>query len=377
MQRLRLAYCIDTFDIGGTELNAVRTLERLDRDLLEVKVFHLQEGGPLFERYEKLGVEMVHTPISGFASVATALQGVRIARQMSDWGAQIVHCHDVYSNVFFAPPARALTSACIITSRRWWDALPRRGLAVLNRLSYARSHHVLANCRAVATMLKENERVPGRKVVEIPNFLDESAFEGVSLSQILRIRRGWGVPDGVFMIGMVARLSPVKNQEQLISAVARLPPDCHVVFVGGGESLGGLQEHARRLGIPDRVHFAGPVLSSMNMHACFDVSVLCSLSEGFPNTVIEALAASRPVIATPVGGVMDVIQHERTGLLVEVGDDEGLAREILRLKVEREFADLLGKEGRRTVLENYTSDVVIKAVHDLYRTVVRRPRYNL
>ena len=100
LRRIRIAFCIDSFDIGGTELNAVRTVEALDPERFELRVAHLQADGPLRVRYERLGVRMVHYPIPNLYSPKTLRQGISFARFLRDWGADITHTHDLYSNIF-------------------------------------------------------------------------------------------------------------------------------------------------------------------------------------------------------------------------------------------------------------------------------------
>ena len=121
---IRVAYCIDSFDIGGTELNAVRTLEALDRDRFDVTVFHLQKDGPIRSRYEALGISMVHLPISQFYSPATAVQGLHFARLLRKREIRVVHAHDVYTNIFAAPSASVLGGCRVIASRRWAYEVP-------------------------------------------------------------------------------------------------------------------------------------------------------------------------------------------------------------------------------------------------------------
>ena len=103
---LRVGYCIDSFDIGGTELNAVRTVEALDRRRFQVTVFHLHETGPLRARYEALGLQLLHLPIGPLYSPRTAAQGVRFLRLLRREGIEVVHTHDIYTNIFAAPWAR-------------------------------------------------------------------------------------------------------------------------------------------------------------------------------------------------------------------------------------------------------------------------------
>ena len=131
---IRVGYCIDSFDVGGTELNAIRTLEALDRQRFQVTVFHFHETGPLRGRYESLGVELLHLPIGPLYAPRTLVQGLRFLRLLRRRRIQLVHTHDVYTNIFAAFWAR-LAGCRMIASRRWLDDVPRPGLTVLNRWS--------------------------------------------------------------------------------------------------------------------------------------------------------------------------------------------------------------------------------------------------
>jgi glycosyltransferase involved in cell wall biosynthesis len=365
-RRVRVAFCLDSFAIGGTELNAVRTAEALDHDRIELHIFHLSTRGPLCSRYERLGVRMTHVPISNLYSPRTAVQGIRLARLLRRENVDVVHSHDIYSNIFFVPWARMLTGCSIIASRRWWYEAPRPGLVTVNRWTSALAHRVVANSSGVAQLLAREENVPTEKIVEIPNFLAESAFvvadEGARIAQ----KRAWGLPEGAFAIGIVARLSPVKNHALLLKAVAHLDARFHLVVIGDGPSRAELEERARQLRIESRVHFAGEVVSGHNLHECFDVSVLCSLSEGFPNSVIEAMAAARAVVATPVGGVTDAITHGVTGMLVSVDDPAPLVDALRMLESDPQLRARLGKTAREAVRAKFRQDIVIEKLSALY-----------
>ena len=367
---IRVGYCIDSLDIGGTELNAVRTLEALDRQRFQVTVFHLHRGGPLLERYQALGVELVHVPIGRLYAPRTALQGVRFLRALRRKRIQIVHTHDLYTNIFAAPWAR-LAGCRIIASRRWLDATPRAGLLPLNRCSYRFAHRVVSNSAFAARELVGKERVPAARVVELPNFLDERAFRHVSVEERAARRRSWGVPQAAFVVGSVARLTPVKNHAMLLRALAQLPEDVHLVLVGDGRLRTVLEELARSLHIEARVHFTGQLVESVNLHQFFDVSVLCSRSEGFPNSVLEALAAGCPVVATPVGGIPEVIVDGRTGLLVPLDEPDTLAARLEELRRDAQLRRRLGEEGIAAVRIKYHQSAVIAQLESLYQTLAR------
>ena len=369
---IRVAFCLDSFEIGGTELNAVRTAEALDPNRIELSIFHLQTHGPLRSRYERLGVRMTHVPISNLYSIRTALQGMRLAKMLRDANVDIVHSHDIYCNIFVVPWARIFTPCSIIASRRWSYYAPRAGLARINRLSAQFAHHILANSSGVANALAVEEGVPRKKIVEIPNFLETNAFVAVSPADRAAQRRAWGVPDGAFSIGIVARLRPVKNHVLLFKAASQLNDRFHLMIVGDGPLRAELENLARELGIESRVHFAGEVVSDRNLHQFLDVSVLCSLSEGFPNAVIEGMAAGRAVVATPVGGVIDAVTNGVTGLLVPVDDPAPLADALLSLEADSSLRARLGNAGRETVKAKFSQEFVIEKLSSLYETLSGR-----
>lgn len=365
-RNIRVAYCIDSFGIGGTELNGVRSLEALDRDRFEVTVFHLQKDGPIRARYEALGVAMVHVPISRLYTPAAAAQGFRLASMIRKRAIRLAHTHDIYTNIFAAPWASALGGCRVIASRRWAYEAPRAGLIPLNRWSYRFATRVLANSSTVVRLLADEERVPLHKIVELPNFLEERAFQRVDPEARLARRKEWGIPEGAFVVGMVARLVPVKNHELLIRAAGQLDQDVHIVLVGDGPERANLERLVRELQIQPRVHFLGQVISSINLHQFFDLSVLCSLSEGFPNAVIEALAAERPVIATATGGITDIIVTGETGVLVPADDPQTLADRIRAVRAAPHLAERLAHTGMLRVRARYHQSTVIAQLAALY-----------
>jgi glycosyltransferase involved in cell wall biosynthesis len=296
---------------------------------------------------------------------------MRFAGLLRHWNMDVVHSHDIYCNIFMVPWARMLTKCSIIASRRWWYEAPRPQLVTANRWTCALAHCVLANSRSVAQLLAGEEKVPREKIVEIPNFLAEKAFRHEDETSHVAQRRAWGLPDGTFAIGIVARLSPVKNHVLLFRAMAQLDARFHLVVVGDGPSRANLEQLARQMGIGSRVHFAGEVVSPHNLHQFFDVSVLCSLSEGFPNSVIEAMAAATPVVATPVGGVTDVVTHGVTGMLVPVNDPAPLVAAFRELGSDSLLRTRLGEVGRESIRMKFSQVTVIEKLTALYELLAR------
>lgn len=371
--RIRVAYCLDSFEIGGTELNAVRTAEQLDRARFDVTMICLSSRGPLRERCEQAGLRVVEMPISGLLSLATLRQGRRLAEFLRRERFDIVHAHDIYTNVFVVPWARVARVPVVIASRRWWSEVNRGAQRTANRLSYRFAHRVLANSPSVAQMLVGEEGVPASKVVMIPNFVDEAAFLPPSAEELGAMRASFGLGGDAEVVGIVANLHAIKDHRTLFEATSRLArerPALRLVVVGDGAERSKLTELANQLAIADRVIFAGRRPHMPSPHWAFDLSVLSSRGEGFPNSLVEAMAAGRAVVATRVGGVADAVIDGETGLLVGPGNAPAFAGAMSILLADPARRKLLGAAGARSARARFHAELVVGDLQDQYERLL-------
>lgn len=367
--RTRVMFCIDNMQIGGTELNAVRTAELLDRTRFDVSVICLQGDGPLLQRYEAAGIPVIPLPLKNLYGVNALRQGMKLAALLKARRVDIFHAHDYYSNIFGTVWARLAGTPAVIASRRWWAWPPRRSHRLLNRVASHFAHRVLANSPAIGAMLHTTERFPEKQVVVVPNFVDERSLPAFSAHERARLLREFGVPADARVIGAVAGLNPIKDHATLLRAVAQLLPRwpaLHVVIVGGGQCHFTLKELAERLGIGPQVHFTGIRDDGPRLHQLFEVSVLCSLSEGFPNTLIEAMVQGVPVVATDVGGNRDAVRNGTTGLLVPPADPTGLATALDHLLGDDAWRQTMGRAAQESVREQFAATRVIASLEALY-----------
>jgi glycosyltransferase involved in cell wall biosynthesis len=369
---IRVAYVVDSFQVGGTELNAIRTLEGLVGRNFDFEVIHLRDEGPLKARYVALGVPMHHVPISGLASVKTARQAFALAGILRSRRVDVVHTHDVYTNVFGAPTSKLLGGASVIASRRWWFEVPRPGLNALNRWCYRFADKVLANSPSIAQMLTEDERVPPHKVFVVPNFIDEIDVRTPTEDERRAKLASWCVPPGAFVIGMVGRLTRAKNYALAIEAIAKLPSEVHLVIAGDGDLRKEIAGLVGRLGLRDRVHLLGEAERASELQGFYDISLLTSKTEGFPNVLLEAMQARRAVIATAVGGVPDVVTDGETGLLIREGDGEALVVAVMALRDDPVLRERLGCEARLAVVQRFGRNSALGALGDAYTELARR-----
>ena len=170
-------------------------------------------------------------------------------------------------------------------------------------------------------------------------------------------------------IGTIARLDPVKRLDDLLRALAQLPT-VELELVGDGPERPRLTAQAQELGIADRTHFAGWADDPRAWLGRWDAFVLPSSTEATPLVILDAMLAELPVIATPVGSVPEAIEHERTGLLVPVGDPGAIAAAVRRVLDDRALARRLASAARTHALAHYTLPVMARAYEALYTEIL-------
>lgn len=197
--------------------------------------------------------------------------------------------------------------------------------------------------------------VPGTKILTIHNAVEYDET-GVG-PDVGSFRRAHGLPPDAPMVAVIGRMSKEKGHRLFIDAVKRvraIAPDVSAVVVGEGVDEAAVHGYATRLGLDGSVHFVGYHRPISAVYADVDLVVIPSESEGSPNVLLEAMSAGRPVIATSVGGIPEIVTHERHALLVPPGDAGALASAIERLLRDKPLRDRLVEEARLLVQANHS-----------------------
>jgi glycosyltransferase involved in cell wall biosynthesis len=193
----------------------------------------------------------------------------------------------------------------------------------------------------------------------------------------LESRRYLGIPRDRFAVGWIGRMTAVKRTDDVLVAFKQLREDgvdACLCMVGDGPDRAQLERRAHELGIVRDTLFLGYQEDVAPFYAAFDALVLPSSNEGTPVSAIEALAAGRPVVATRVGGVPDVVRDGEDGFLVESGDTSELADRLARLARDPGLRERMGKQGRARVLPRYAVDRLVDDVDRLYRSLLSAAR---
>ena len=190
--------------------------------------------------------------------------------------------------------------------------------------------------------------------------------------EIAELRGSWGIPAASLVFGITARLAEVKRIDGLIAAfepVARSHREAYLVITGEGPERQRLGTLAREFGLADRVVFAGFTSEPLKTAAAYDVAVLNSSVEGFPVVIVEYMAAGRPVVATDVGGIGEIVRDGENGVLLPAGDEAGLTRSLLALAGDAATRQRLGENAVRTIRAGFSEAIMVERTERVFEMV--------
>jgi glycosyltransferase involved in cell wall biosynthesis len=370
MMRVRVFQVITRMVRGGAQRVVQDLLDRLPRPEFEQTLVCGAESAPP----EAVRIpEMVREirPTSDAAAVA------RLAELFLARRPQVVHAHTYKAGVLATVAARLAGVPAIIFTPHGHifgkdaripgvpeDAAKLGALRWITRAAQACAHRVTALSETDLADQLALGLSPASKYVVVRNGIDFDRFDRPSAP-----RR-----DGEFVLGAVGRFTTEKGHRYLLEAFARVRrglPSARLVLVGYGELDAELRRQAEVLSVADGVTFTGE-RDSAEMLPAFDLFVQPSLYESQGIAILEAMAAGRPVVATDVGGVRDVVRDGETGLLVPSADPDALAAAILRLARAPELAARLAARGRENVRTEYSVDRMVSSYERLYMQVLGR-----
>lgn len=373
-------HIIDSFEQGGTERQAVQLARLLtESGRYRVHLACLQDKGLLRAEAERfVGGEIFEYPLNNFYDRNFVAQLRRLSRFLKEREIKLVHTHDFYTNIFGMTAATLARVPARIASKRETEGFRSSTQKRAERGAYRLAHAVVVNAEAVGRQLI-NEGVSARKIVTLYNGLD---IERVTAQPGLRrndILSAFGLPSdsGLRFVTIVANVQhTVKDHPTFLRAAARvraLVPEARFIIAGEGALMESLRELARQLGLADDAFFIGRCERVADLLSVSDVCVLSSRAEGFSNSILEYMAASRPVVVTDVGGAREAVVEGETGHIVAPGDDEAMAERITRLLLEPERAREMGERGRLVVEEKFSCAAQLERALSLYDKLLARP----
>lgn len=356
--RAGIAQIVVNLDVGGLERVVINLIDRLDRARYRNVLFCLGDGGSLLPEVSAMGVAAY--PLNKREGVDYPLF-LRLARLFRRERIDIAHCHNSGPLVYGAVAARLTRSSGVVYTAHGRYSSSRLGKLMFRRGGLVdRVVCVSEDARRVAI---EKGGVAPSRVVTLINGVDVDRFGEAKTGEATDL------PAGKPAVGIVARLTPVKDHRNLFrafAAVLETYPSARLYVVGDGEIRAELEDDVADLGIGGGVTFLGNRHDVPALLRRFDVFVLSSYSEGLSITLLEAMAAGRPIVATDVGGNPEVVEDGKTGLVVPVRDPGALARAIVWMIEHPDRAREMGERGRERVRAEFGVEAMVRGYDRIY-----------
>ncbi len=362
--RVRVVEIMATGTNGGAQEHVYSLVTRLDPACYDVRVVSLSHGSSV-RRLERAGIPVcvIDDPDDGEAVRA-------VARELAAYRPEVFHNHMFRAEVVGTRASLRLSEL----------GLPRPAVISTVHSSRVRSHEDRETIRQITPYMERLIAVSKSIERKIAEERDGSTpvsliYNGVDLQRYdhqqpcCTLHTEYPIPEDSPIVGVVARLEPEKGHRTLIDAwpiVLRSVPNAWLLVVGEGSECDALKAQAADLGVQDRVVFTGRRDDVPAVTAALDVSVLPSYREAQGLSVLEAMALSRPVVASNVGGIPEMIEDGVSGLLVPPSDPVALANAIARLLLDHPFADMLARRGHDQVHDRFCVELMVRAIEQLY-----------
>jgi glycosyltransferase involved in cell wall biosynthesis len=356
---------------GMTQMLQLSTWMDHERVALQYAV---PDDGPLFDALRNLGARVAPIKLRGRIDPA----GIRrLAHLCRAERIQVLHSHNARADINARLAGRwASVPAMVSTIHNSvfnYDipASKQRFYAASERWTSRLAVAIVAVSPGISRELIEKYRIPGEKVVVVPNGIDPKELQARVAAPAMR--RDLGVGASAPLLVQVGRLTEQKGFDVLLQALVAIVesrPDVRALFVGTGPQRQELEALCRRLGLTDTVIFLGHRKDIPDLYAAADLVILASRSEGMPYTLLEAMGIGCCVVGTEIGGIIDVIEPERTGILVPSEDPETLATRVLELLGNAERRQALGSAAKEQILEGFTAQHTAAQLTALYERIL-------
>ena len=362
-QELSVVEVVHSLGLGGSEILGKDLAVALSREFgYRCAICAVDKGGILSDELAAVGIP---TFVAKGAGTGVAGGMLNLARFLMKFRPAVVHTHHL-NQLFYAVLGARLSGARIIHTEHEFYSLQgpkqNRIFRVLSRFC----HRITTVGDEVTSYLHREMVIPESKLVTIPNGIDLSYYHrDYSLP-----REALGIGRDEIVIGIVARLEPVKGHDVLLRAFRQVMahhPACRLLIVGGGSLRDSLEDEARRAGITAQVTFTGPRRDIPALLSLMDIFVLSSHEEGLPISLLEGMAAALPVIATSVGSIPEVVGEGKNGFLTPPGSVDGLAAALNRLVADPVQRRGFGAAGREIIENRFNFRHSLEAYHRIFQ----------
>ena len=378
IRKARICHITKATGVAGSEKHLLTLLESLDKAKYQVAIILLVERDkPLDDyvrRFEEGGVQVKQVLIRRDVD---PLLVWRLYQLVREGNYDLVHTHLIHADLYGALAAKCAGVPIIVSTKHNDNAFRHHPFyAFLDRLASKFADKIIVISDHLKRFFDETEGLDRAKMTRIHYGLDAAWVEDQSsrTTRPISVQEELGVPPDTPLVGIIARLNPQKGHTYLLAAFAEVVeslPEARLLIVGDGNLRGDLERQTRELRITRRVTFTGWRDDIRRTMADLDLLILPSLWEGFGLVLLEAMMMGKPVVASRVSAIPEIVVDGVTGLLVPPRDQEALAKAIIALLQDKERAEAMGQAGRERVERYFTVARMVQQTETLYEELVR------
>ncbi|MBF0483978.1 MAG: glycosyltransferase [Candidatus Omnitrophica bacterium] len=364
---MKICVVIDVFDgiTGGAEKQLFELVSGLDKSKFTLSIMILEKIPPQFKKIvEKLNCEVLEFPIKRIYGASGIYQGIRFIKYLRKEQPDVVMNYHFGSDIWGTVCGRLANIPVVISNRRdmgfWKKPLHVWAYKFIDRLT----DRIVGNANAIRDLILVQENIPEDKVRVIHNGIDTRDV----LNSTNNVKIPGVNPEDV-VIMTVGNIKPIKGHDFLIKAIAELAKDnlkIKLVLVGNDNMGGELKKLVEQLGVNDRIIFLGSRSDVRQILNRADICVQPSLSEGLSNAIMEYMLFAKPVIATRVGGNIELIEDEVNGILVDPADVTALKTALTRLINDPLARQVMGRASQDKIIKDFSNKRMIEKYDNLF-----------
>ena len=371
-RQLKIVHLVTSLEVGGAQHNMLLGLPNLDPARYKHVLISIMDRMQMKQQFQQAGIEVHSLGLRKKTDIAVVL---RVRSLLKTIRPDILHTYLIHGNVLGRIVGRLAGVPTIIGSELTIGQAGRIG-RLATKLTNPLTDAVEVNSETGGKSVITDLGVPESKIEVVLPGLDLEAFGGTDQRSLVRIELG--VEDSEHLVLYVGRLRAVKGVEYGIRAFANAleqNPNMKLALAGEGDQRKQLEALSTELDIENNVNFLGTRKDLPNVFSACDSVIMPSLTEGFPRVAIEAMASSKPVIATHVGGVPEAIIHNQSGILVPSKDIQAMAEAIISVATNSELANRLGLAARKRTEQRFAASSYVARLDEMYTRLAGLPNH--
>jgi glycosyltransferase involved in cell wall biosynthesis len=372
MKKINILHIYQNSKTGGVQQQLLSLLKAYNREEFNPIFCCLGPKEEIGKEIEGIGVDCIPLNRSRYNRFSLKIV-IDLHRLMKEKHIHIVRTHRYRSN-FYGRLAAFLTGVPVIVAsvhdNYRTDKRPARRM--INRMLSIITDKIVAVAEDIKKDIIRYDKIDPSKIIVIPNGTDLERFNPEG--NFADIRKEFSIKESDIVVGFVGRIVPAKGLEYLIDALSYLkedPNNIKLLIIGEGSILARLHEQAKEKKVYDSIIFTGRRRDIPDILSCIDIFVMPSIAEGLPNSLLEAMAMGKPIVATEVGGIPEVIKNGFNGLLVSPRDHRALAMATKGLIGNGQLAAKMGQAARDLVLDNFSIRAIAQKWQSLYLSILK------